>query len=96
MLTVPGRASRAQIMKSTESSKGTVTAATKLKGGDAEDAGNSDTIVTMRGGGDIRPRGHRRGRATPDARARDLETNWRVAPSQRQSDSAQQTPRTHG
>lgn len=58
MLTVPGSASGPQGMKSTE--RGADTAATELRGGDAEDVETSGTIVTMRGGGDSRPRNHRR------------------------------------
>lgn len=108
MLTVSGGASGFQAMKSRESLEGAETAATDLGGGDVEDVENSGTIVTMRGGGDSRPRNHHRRKVswqgtppntspmTPHQRGRSLDTAGRVAPSQRQSASAQQTPNARG
>lgn len=101
MLTVPGRAPGPQGKKSTEGLEGVETAATELRGVDAEGVGNSGTIVMMRGGSDSRPRNHRRRRVSwqetppntsstrPDQRGRSLEAAGTIVPSQRQSAPSQ-------
>lgn len=108
MLAAPGHVSGAQIAKGSESLEGAETAPRNFRVGDAEDVGNSGAVVTMRGGSDPRSRYHYRRDGTrqeavpstssmrPDARTGGSETRGTVAPSQRQSASAQQTPNARG